>query len=306
MHSTTTTSKAVTSPSNNRQSHDGWVSDDETETSTIVAKAPERGLFGTVQKQEKGRKWDHVRSDAPIILPNDNTPASTWIPFIKSSMCGPIAGEGLRVDVAFLNELTPGYAKPWRGDMEGEDLENILGLSYYKRRRAWYSRIQHTLLTHPLVPLAFRLTTFVTSVIALSLSCSIHRKSAKRQLHINSSTTIAIIVDVIAMPYIFYVTWLEYTGKPLGLRANKIKISLVLGDLVFIIFESANASLAFDAMTDDEQGACQRTSPPEICRRQVALGAILLIALLAWAFTFTVSILRLVERVAAREDDDDD
>lgn len=104
----------------------------------------------------------------------------------------------------------------------------------------------------------------------------------------------AIVVDVVAMPYICYVTWDEYTGKPLGLRSPKAKIRLVLLDLFFIIFESANASLAFDALTD-QRGACRATGEGAnkgVCGRQAALGAILLVALVAWSLTFAVSIFR--------------
>lgn len=160
---------------------------------------------------------------------------------------------------------------------------------------------QHMLLTHPLVPLAFRLTTFATSVIALALACSAYRKTNKdSNVSQNPSTIMAIAVDVIAMPYIFYITYFEYMGKPLGLRDAKVKISLVLGDLVFIVFESANASLAFDAVTD-QVGACKVADSGTVCRRQAALCAILLLALLAWTLTFTVSIFRYVELLLTRK-----
>jgi hypothetical protein len=66
----------------------------------------------------------------------------------------------------------------------------------------------------------------------------------------------AIVVDVVAIPYILYITWDEYTGKPLGLRSPKAKIRLVLLDLFFIIFESANLALAFAALTDNN-GSCK-------------------------------------------------
>ena len=65
--------------------------------------------------------------------------------------------------------------------------------------------------------------------------------------------------------------------------------------LFFIIFESANASLAFDAVTD-KQGACRATNrginTDDVCASQAALGAILLLALMAWSLTFSVSIFR--------------
>lgn len=104
----------------------------------------------------------------------------------------------------------------------------------------------------------------------------------------------AIVVDVVAIPYILYVTWDEYTGKPLGLRSPKAKIRLVLLDLFFIIFESANLALAFAALTDDN-GSCPvglNGSNFIVCRRVKALCGILMSALLAWSSTFAVSIFR--------------
>lgn len=147
------------------------------------------------------------------------------------------------------------------------------------------------------MPLIFRITVFTTSLIALGLSTSIHHLSNKYTYDQNASATMAIVVDVVAIPYILYITWDEYTGKPLGLRSPKAKIRLVLLDLFFIIFESANLALAFAALTDDD-GSCQ-TGPANgrnniVCGRVNALCAILMIALIAWGLTFAVSIFRLV------------
>lgn len=148
-----------------------------------------------------------------------------------------------------------------------------------------------------MVPLLFRVIVFSTSVIALSISASVHHLSNKYIYSQNASTTIAIIVDVIAIPYILYITWDEYTGKPLGLRSPKAKIRLVLLDLFFIIFESANLALAFGALTDND-GACQvgpdTSRNGVVCGRVKALCAILMIALISWSLTFTVSIFRYV------------
>lgn len=151
---------------------------------------------------------------------------------------------------------------------------------------------------HPLVPLIFRITVLTTSCIALGLSCSIFHLSSKYSYRQNASTIMAIVVDVVAIPYIIYFTWDEYTGKPLGLRSPKAKIRLVLLDLFFIIFESANISLAFLALTD-EDGTCQAgDSTPDnlvICGRVRALAGILMVALIAWNATFAISIFRYVE-----------
>src|ERR1700722_18981208 len=134
---------------------------------------------------------------------------------------------------------------------------------------------------HPLVPLVFRVTVLITSVAALGLSASVHHLSNKYFYSQNPSTTMAIVVDIVAIPYILYITWDEYTGKPLGLRSPKAKIRLVLLDLFFIIFESANLALAFGALIDDN-GSCQvgdNGKNSVICGRVKALCGILMIAL---------------------------
>jgi len=147
---------------------------------------------------------------------------------------------------------------------------------------------------HPLVPLGFRITVLITSVIALGLSASVHHLSNKYTYAQNPSTTMAIVVDVVAIPYILYITWDEYTGKPLGLRSPKAKIRLVLLDLFFIIFESANLSLSFGALADNN-GSCKGAyseSNYVICDRVRALSGILMVALIAWSLTFSLSIFR--------------
>ena len=95
----------------------------------------------------------------------------------------------------------------------------------------------------------------------------------------------AIIVDVVAMLYLLYITYDEYTGKPLGLRSAKSKMRLIFLDLFFIVFDSANLSLAFEAIG---YGDCVQ----QICSRQKALASVLLIALIAWLLTFAISVLR--------------
>jgi hypothetical protein len=150
---------------------------------------------------------------------------------------------------------------------------------------------------HPLIPLAFRITVLTTSAIALGLSTSIYTLTLGSSIPQSPSTIMAIIVDIIAMPYIGYITWDEYTGKPLGLRSPKAKMRLVLLDLFFIIFESANMAIAFGNLSD-ENGSCREGrngTNMHICDRVKTLCAFLLVALIAWSMTFAVSIFRYVE-----------
>lgn len=109
----------------------------------------------------------------------------------------------------------------------------------------------------------------------------------------------AIIVDAVALVYLVYITWDEYTSKPLGLRAPAAKARLILLDIVFIVFDSANLSLAFESLSS-VTGACTRAEINSrivprndlICDRQKALASVLLIALIAWLMTFSISVLR--------------
>lgn len=99
----------------------------------------------------------------------------------------------------------------------------------------------------------------------------------------------------------------------LGLRSVPAKVLLLLCDLYFVVFAAANLSLAFDALTD-HRWACydkdfmsvdnvnrqvEATCPnnADICQRQKALSAVLLIGLSAWLFTFSISVLRVVEKL---------
>lgn len=95
----------------------------------------------------------------------------------------------------------------------------------------------------------------------------------------------AIIVDAIAMIYLIYITYDEYSGKPLGLRNAKAKMRLIFLDLFFIVFDSANLSLAFEAFGEDRYCG-------EVCGKQKALASVLLIALIAWLSTFSISVTR--------------
>lgn len=275
---------------------DGYVDDYDDE----ISKKPETGFFGGHKEPVKGRKWDHAREGDPVIMQSGVQPnSSSWRTYIKASMYGPAINEdGEKVDQAFLQQQTPGYQKPWRGDLEGgDDPEKLSGLLHNKKQRKnFIKRLQHNLLMHPLVPLVFRVIVLTTSAIALGISGSVRHLST-RYTDAETSTTMAIIVDAVAIPYILYITWDEYTGKPLGLRSPKAKIRLVLLDLFFIIFESANLALAFGALTHSD-GSCQVSdgSPYDgaICDRMKALCGILMIALIAWSLTFSVSIFRYV------------
>jgi len=117
-----------------------------------------------------------------------------------------------------------------------------------------------------------------------------------------ASPILAIVVDAIALLYLVYITHDEYTGKPLGLRSARAKMRLLFLDLFFIVFGSANLSLAFQAVTDSKENPILQSGEQqvEVLRQQAALASVLLVALIAWMMTFAISVLRVVERVVRK------
>ena len=217
-------------------------------------------------------------------------PESRWRVFADASAYPILEVEGRQtVDRAWLAENGPDYSKPWLADAMDGDCELNPGryFKYKAKRRAWYTRAQQTVLRKSIVPLIIRMNVFFFSAVALALAGLIHHRSTNEHLPQTASTDMAIVVDVVAMIYLLYITYDEYTGKPLGLRSAKAKLRLIFLDLFFIVFDSANLSLAFEAVGHED---CIK----QICSRQEALASVLLIALIAWLLTFAISVLRYV------------
>ena len=82
------------------------------------------------------------------------------------------------------------------------------------------------LLNSPIVPLTFRSIIWLLSLLALALAGSIFHMSIVHSVEQKASTVMAIVVDAIALVYLIYITYDEYSGKPLGLRSPTAKIRL--------------------------------------------------------------------------------
>ncbi|KAK4541816.1 hypothetical protein LTR36_007348 [Oleoguttula mirabilis] len=221
-----------------------------------------------------------------------------------------------------------------RADGEVQEWLSGKGLAYRGRWLISPERQERTvrlfwrlLLKNPFVPLFLRLTVLVFAAVALGMAARIFVHVAAvnadpdpiNQCSTRASTYMAVCVGSIAIPYLGYVTWDEYMSKPLGLRSASTKTMLLLCDLFFVIFASSNLSLAFDALYDhrwacfDEQYAIisgsgsssstvynvPATCPnnPSICNRQKALTGMLFISLIAWLTTFSLSVMRVVEKL---------
>ncbi|KAL4780866.1 hypothetical protein BJX76DRAFT_336894 [Aspergillus varians] len=224
---------------------------------------------------------------------------SRWKGFSRSMAYPRETGLGEKlVTPEWLEENHGDYSQPWRGQAESdEDTEDPLKKK--RRRKIWFKRFHNTLLQSPIVPLIIRLTVWSFSLTALALGGSIQHLSKDFPRPQGPSALMAIIVDAVALVYLIYITWDEYTSKPLGLRSPAAKARLILLDIFFIVFDSANLSLAFASLSSAE-GACtyaeiNQTLVPKndaICDRQIALASVLLIALIAWLITFSISVLR--------------
>lgn len=85
---------------------------------------------------------------------------------------------------------------------------------------------QIMLLNNPMIPMTLRGSTWILSLISLSLAGSLYHYSHLFGLKQTPSTIIAIVVDAVALIYLIYMTYDEYSGKPLGLRSPKAKMRL--------------------------------------------------------------------------------
>ncbi|KAJ6158159.1 hypothetical protein N7485_010985 [Penicillium canescens] len=252
-------------------------------------------------------KSQRAHSNTNGLFENEALPAdreSRWVTFSRAIQYPREAGrEEKHVTADWMNENHGDYSQPWRGKhLEGDSPEYPLHSG--GRREIWFKRFHNTLLRSPIVPMVLRLTVWCFSLSALALGGSIQHMADSLHHPQGPSALMAIIVDAVALVYLVYITFDEYTSKPLGLRSPSAKARLILLDIFFIVFDSANLSLAFASLSE-VTGSCteaevnQEIDPRNdgICVRQKALASVLLIALLAWLMTFAISVLRLVERV---------
>lgn len=224
---------------------------------------------------------------------------SRWVTFARNIQYPRESGwETKEVTPEWLNENHGNYSEPWRGKLlDGDSPEHPLHAK--TQREQWFKRFNNSLLHSPIVPMVFRLTVWCFSLSALALGGSIQHLANKDHHDQGPSALMAIIVDAVALVYLFYITFDEYTSKPLGLRSPSAKARLILLDLFFIVFDSANLSLAFAALSE-VTGSCTKANINEhmdprndgICARQKALASVLLAALITWLMTFAISVLR--------------
>jgi len=266
------------------------------------------------QHKAPGRKWDHIRSAEPPLLDQPiDTNQQRWLPYMLSGP-QPRGVPGARlVSDAWMDENMPHLTSTWTAAEPEKPSDKPKGLWLFtaERRSKTFAHITRIILKNPFVPLVFRLIVLAFTVAALGLGARVfHEANAVNRngegpCSKRASTYMAIILDSVAVPYIGYITWDEYLSKPLGLRSATAKVSLLLVDLLFIVFYSSNLTLSLDAL-DDPRWACfdhnesllsNCPASPRVCRSQQGLSGVLVVALMAWLFTFVISVLRVVERL---------
>ncbi|KAI0104752.1 hypothetical protein GGR51DRAFT_560751 [Nemania sp. FL0031] len=291
-----------------RVSKDGFV-DWVDEKHGRVSKLP---VFLRKRADRPGRRWDHLRTSEPVIMglgyrAPDEDPYDRWRDFIHSSSYGQDPHDQYEVvSQAILDQLMPGLDEPVRAPLHPLDPK-----SNKARKNAWFMRLGDFVLRHPIAPLIFRLIVLITTISALALATVIYRRERDPAIVFGnkpetSQALVATIIDSVAIPYILYMTWDEYTGKPLGLRAPAQKISLTLLDLVFIVLKSASTSLAFEALvyhSGDGRAESPKESTQELESLNLARGlaALTLVGLIAWILNFTISVFRLAEKLGGIE-----
>lgn len=266
--------------------------DDDQDEYDAEAASSHKGFRAPLFKRRAGRRWDHLRSAEPVIVSQFRAPLeaqSPWHEFVASSRYPHVPNEESEiVSEEDMAKFQPSFGYPVHVPLAATSFENK---KQAKARTLW-QRIWQMPLRHPLGPLACRLTVLSTSIVALALAARISRLEAIKgdsPAAEKSQIIVAIVVDIVAIPYIGYITVDDYTGKPLGLRPPKARIRLILLDLFFIIFKSASTALGFEAMLFFHSFDTQ----PYLR----ALGAFELVGLISWAMTLTINVFREIERL---------
>lgn len=185
-----------------------------------------------------------------------------------------------------------------------QDIKERAKLWYEENRKNIKPRLINSIMTNSYIPLFFRLISITLTTVALALSAKIVEVTDEREISQQASPLMALIVQSVALLYLLYVTYDEFTSQPIGLRNPTTKITLILLDLFFIIFSSANLSLSFQSIYDTrwvcKVGILEKEIFHDIpmCKKVKALTAFLFVTLVVWCINFTISVFRIVHVVS--------
>ncbi len=151
------------------------------------------------------------------------------------------------------------------------------------------------------MPLLLRLAMWVLSLVALALGVDLLRRPrSEREPRLHRAAVLTVIVSGTAAVFLLFITYDEYSSKPLGLRAPSVKLRLLLLDLVFVVAMTANMTQS--AHNFWARAYVAAAKPLRERRQQVALITILAVTLAVWLVTFVITAFRLVARVAREAD----
>ena len=313
--------------------------DDATEVTEPTTRLLPRSLPATLEshhnympapkfKAQESHGHDDAESSEIAVANASNSEASKWHTFIRTSEYSTKYPPGRIVSDEWIKSNTPHFDEPGeRGFFKRPPEDKRFWLFSPQKRARFLPRLHRMLMRNPFVPLLIRLIVLAFCTAALSLGGAIFQESERLNppskpgnspagvnedyvCNQQPSTYMAFIVDAAAVIYLCYITWDEYTSKPLGLRSSKAKMRLLFLDLLFIVFSAANLSLAYSTLTD-RQWACYPQAGPgnlnnnnvqaarsvcikndRLCARQKALCGVLTIAEIAWLITYSISTLR--------------
>ncbi|KAF4587247.1 DEHA2D15422p-like protein [Ophiocordyceps camponoti-floridani] len=291
---------AVPKEPTRRVSKDGFVDWDDPQLGP--AKDARSGVphflrYGRASK--RGRRWDHLRTAEPVIISGHrlatSQPSPTWKEFLDASSWGHIPNEKSEVvDYDVLKKMQPSFdglgpVLPFHAESKGSRRRKTLSFS----KRLWIAMMRSSL-----SPLLFRLIVVVTSILALGVASRIFQReeAVDREGAERTQSLFAVAVDCLAIPYIGYMLYDEYTGKPVGLRSGVSKIRLILLDVLFIIFKSASTALAFESIV------YHRIDELQAWQLSAVLGVFELVGLMSWTMNFVVNVFRTVERLGGGAD----
>ncbi|KAL9057534.1 MAG: hypothetical protein Q9162_002266 [Coniocarpon cinnabarinum] len=223
------------------------------------------------------REWDPVTARRPLALT-----APHWQSFTAAATPPKIPEEpGTIMDDEWEKENFKDLDSPWNPVGMGIDTQKPKGFWLFnkERRRAAGPRVHRTLMQNSFVPLVLRLVLIIFVAASLGTSASIFSRTnslnhpfssthpAPSSLSDDSatcqqqpSTYLAVILATVAILYLFYITWDEFSSKPLGLRRSSDKIRLLFLDPIFFVFGAANVSIAMNTLLD-RQWACFENLP---------------------------------------------
>ncbi|KAK8118912.1 uncharacterized protein PG998_003538 [Apiospora kogelbergensis] len=247
-----------------------------------------RPVFMRRRADRPGRKWDHLRSSEPFIMgsgyrPPNVDPYEKWRDFIDSTRryngCADRPAHIISQDQ--LEAQYPGLNNP---------LVVKLPPPASQRRKTLAFRLKRMILLSPLLPPFIRLIALSMSLGSLGLATEVLRTPDYQQLR--SQAVASIVIDSLAIPYILYMMYDEFTGLPLGLRSAVEKASLTLIDVLFIILKAVSTALALQTRELNIE------SGKDISwNNYSAYLGLLVCAVVAWIFTFVIMLFRLVDRL---------